>query len=336
MRARATAWVFPLVLLAAMSPKLDAQPPLVPVVDLHVDLSYQFNYQERPFSHGTGQYPAKELVRAGVMGIVLPLYIPKSVDPEGPRLGDLERSYVSVFDAVLRTPPYRLFGCTPQRREIQTWLAFEGSAPLGQRPDEVAVWVARGVRLFGLVHSYDNRLAGSSGANSNLGLTAEGRALVTRIHQLGGVVDVSHASDRASDEVIALAKRQGRPVVATHSNARALAPHRRNLTDSQLLGIAATGGVVGVNFHQPFLASRGKSASLSDVVRQVRYIARLAGIDAVALGSDFEGDIRPVPELGDARAFRRLADALRADGMSEQEIRKAFYKNALRVLCPAP
>jgi membrane dipeptidase len=65
-------------------------------------------------------------------------------------------------------------------------------------------------------------------------------------------------------------------------------------------------------------------------------VARVAGIGAVALGSDFEGDIRPVPELSDASRFPRLAQALREDGLSDQEIRKVFYKNAIRVLCPMP
>jgi membrane dipeptidase len=151
---------------------------------------------------------------------------------------------------------------------------------------------------------------------------------------LGGVVDVSHASDRATLELIDLGEKAGAPVVASHSNARALAPHTRNLTDQQLRGLARTGGVVGVNFHQTFLAPAGRNANLGHLVRQIRYIARVAGIDAVALGSDFEGGIRPVSELGNAGQFQRLARALRDSGMSEQEISKVFHKNALRVLSP--
>lgn len=327
-------WLVPVLALVGWPPELAAEPRPVPVVDLHVDLSYQFNYRGRPFAEGTGQYRAAELVRAGVLGIVLPLYIPKSVHPTGPRLVDLERSYASVFEALVQTPPYRLPGCAPQQRKVKTWLAFEGAAPLGDATLSVAPWLARGVRLFGLVHSYDNRLAGSSASTANLGLTDEGRSLVKRIHALGGVIDVSHASDRATNELIELSRRDGRPVVATHSNARSLAPHPRNLSDAQLKGIAATEGVVGINFHQTFLARHGRNATLSDVVRHVRHIARVAGIDTVALGSDFEGDIRPVAALSDASRFQRLAEALRKDGMSEGEIRKVFYENALRVLCP--
>jgi membrane dipeptidase len=154
------------------------------------------------------------------------------------------------------------------------------------------------------------------------------------VYRLSGVVDVSHASDQATDDALIIARSMGRPLVATHSNARALAPHPRNLTDAQIRGIAASGGVVGINFHQPFLAEApGKGANLSDVVRQVKHIRQVGGIDVVAIGSDFEGGISPVPELSDASRFPVLHRALRAAGFSAQEVRKVFSQNALRVLC---
>jgi membrane dipeptidase len=123
-------------------------------------------------------------------------------------------------------------------------------------------------------------------------------------------------------------------VVATHSNARALANHPRNLADAELRAIAASGGVVGVNFHAPFVAA-GRPATLADVVRQVRYLTRVMGVAHVALGSDFEGDIRPPPELADVRGYQRLAAALERDGMSRSDIARIFSRNALRVLCPS-
>ena len=317
-------------------PTLKASAARVPIIDLHVDLSYQYNYQGKPFASATGEFKASDLERAGVRGVVLPLYVPRDVSPQGPRVRDLEHSYASVFGALLTTPPYALPGCAASAGKVSTWLSFEGAAPLAPRPDDVALWVARGVRLFGLVHSYDNELAGSSGepGSQQRGLSRAGRALAQRIVQLGGVLDVSHASDRSADELIELGRRGGVPVVASHSNARALAPHARNLTDAQIRGIAATGGVVGLNLHQRFLARRGATAELTDLVRQVRHIKRLVGVDHLALGSDFEGGIRPVPGLGNIAELQNLAEALRADGLSEPEIEQIFYKNALRVLCP--
>jgi membrane dipeptidase len=309
-----------------------------PVVDLHVDLSYQANYRARPFARGLGQFVAADLIDAGVEGVVLPLFIPHDVSPSGPRLVDLDRSYARVFDWLGGTPPYRWPGCFPERgRAVRTWLALEGSAPLADRPDLVRWWAARGVRFFGLVHAEDNALASSAtGASGGaVGLTALGRRLVEQIHAVGGIVDVSHASSATLRDVVELARQAGVPVVATHSNAAALAPHPRNLTDAELALIASTGGVVGIDFHSPFLA-RGRSATLEDVVRHVRHVARVAGADHVGIGSDFEGGIRPPPGLASARGFQSLARALVASGLSAEGVRKIMSGNALRLLCPSP
>jgi membrane dipeptidase len=322
-----------------------AESPLVPVVDLHVDLPYRSLYKKRPFLEGSGQFAALKLLRAGVRGVVLPLYVPLDA-PAGRSRTELERSYAHVFRSILETPPYSLPGCEvgragAQARQLSTWLAFEGAAAVGADEEELRKWSLRGVRSFGLVHTQPNRLSGSSGPGpyekkNAFGLSNEGRRFVELVHQVGGMVDVSHASDAATNEVIALARRARRPVIATHSNARALAPHPRNLTDDQIRGLAQTGGIIGVNFHQPYLAPHaGGGASLQDLVRQIRYIARIGGIDAVAIGSDFEGGITSVPELSDAGAYQRLAVALRQDGMKEADVLKVFSDNALRVLCPA-
>lgn len=317
-------------------PSLSAGPARVPIIDLHVDLSYQHNYQGKPFTHATGEFQAGELVRAGVQGVVLPLYVPNDVSPSGPRLEDLEHSYATVFGALLKTPPYSVPGCHLKPGKVSTWFAFEGAAPLASAPDQLAAWVARGVRLFGLVHSHDNSLAGSSGEPNSrqVGLTPLGRDLAMRIVALGGVLDVSHASDRSTDQLIELAKQAGVPAVASHSNARTLAPHPRNLTDAQIRAIASTGGVVGLNLHQRFLAARGSTADLTDLIRQVRHIQRLVGTEHLALGTDYEGGIRPVPGLENVTELQSLAQALRTEGLSEHEISQIFYKNALRVLCP--
>lgn len=325
--------VVPLVLirLPARGAEVSRTPP---VIDLHVDLSYRVNFKGAALNRGSGQFAASKLVAGGVGGVVLPLYVPRDASPEGPRADDLERSFARIVSLIPKTPPYASPGCEKKDGSVRTWFAFEGAAPLAADPDSVPRWVERGVRIFGLVHTYDNALATSSGsgASSGAGLTDAGRDIVHRVHRAGAVVDVSHASDAATDEMIALARRAGVPIVATHSNARALAPHPRNLTDEQIRNIGETGGVVGVNFHSRFLAQRG-TARLADVVEQIRHIAAVAGIDHVAIGSDFEGDIRPPVELRDASRFPRLARALSEAGMSGPDIAKVFGENAERVLC---
>jgi membrane dipeptidase len=121
-------------------------------------------------------------------------------------------------------------------------------------------------------------------------------------------------------------------VIATHSNARALCDHPRNLTDAQLRGIAATGGIVGLNLHSAFVV-RGRPATLADVVRQALHLIKVAGVDHVAIGADFEGGIRPARGVEDASHFPDFARALRGAGLSEAAVRRVFAENALRVLC---
>jgi membrane dipeptidase len=307
------------------------------VVDLHVDLSYQINYKNKELAGGSGQYLVNELLSSGVEGVVLPLYIPRDVAPEGPRLADLERSHQAMVVALAKTKPYQLPGCSLPDR-VRTWFSFEGSAPFADPTVNLDEWLQRGAALFGLVHTYDNALASSSGKTANppkgqAGLTASGRQLVQRLLRRGALVDVSHASDATAAQVIALAEEAKVPVVASHSNARALANHARNLSDELLQGIARTGGVVGINFHSPFLIRTGGEAALSDVVKHVRYVVNKIGVQHVAIGSDFEGDIKPARDLHDVRGFPKLAQALQASGLSKQDVRQIMGLNALRVLC---
>ena len=327
------------ILLLVSLPLRGAEPAErpIPVVDLHVDLSYQTNYQKRPFSTGSGQFRAADLARAGVVGVVLPLFLPHDVSPTGPRFEDFESSDAQVYGELARTPPFRLPGCLPGDGGVKTWFSFEGIGPLAATPEALVGWAARGVRVLAPVHTRRNELASSSGDRppAPFGLTEPGKVFARAAERAGILLDVSHASDHAAQDLLAIAAETRAPVVATHSNARALANQPRNLADRELAAIAASDGVVGVNFHSPFVAV-GHAATLADVVRQVRYLTRVMGVSHVALGSDFEGDIRPPPELADVSGYQRLALALARDGMSRGDIARIFSGNALRLLCRAP
>lgn len=322
-----------MLLFGALSASSAGAETRYPVVDLHVDLPYQLGFHGKPLREGTGQAALAELRSGAVAGVVLPLFVPRDVSPTGPRTSDLEDSYLRVLHELFGGEGLALPGCG-ETSGVRTWLSFEGAGPLADAPEALDAWVARGVRIVGLVHTEHNALASSSGDAhaADYGLTEAGKTLVRRAHALGVAIDVSHASDRAVSDVLALAHETGGVVVATHSNARALCDHPRNLTDDQLRGIAATGGVIGLNFHSPFVV-RGRPATLADVVRQATHLLRVAGVDHVALGADFEGGIRPARGLEDASHFPDLARALRGAGSSEAAVRKLFSENALRVLC---
>jgi membrane dipeptidase len=324
--------IAPLLWSAALVGRAQAEPRFE-VVDLHVDLPYQLGYHGKTLRQGTGQ-AALDALRAGnVRGVVLPLFVPRQVSPTGPRLVDLEESYLRVLLELQQGPELALPGCG-ETAGVRTWLSFEGAGPLAEAPETLSAWVARGVRIVGLVHTEHNALASSSGDARSVayGLTDAGRALVRRAHALGVAVDVSHASDRAVADVLEVARETSGVVVATHSNARALCDHPRNLTDEQVRGIAQTNGVVGLNFHAPFVV-RGRAAALADVVRQAMHLVEVAGVEHVALGADFEGGIRPARGLATAARFPELARALLRAGLPERTVQQLFSENALRVLC---
>jgi membrane dipeptidase len=322
-----------LLLFGAVLTSSAGAEPEFPVVDLHVDLPYQQGFHGKALREGTGQASLTALRAGAVSGVVLPLFVPRDVSPTGPRQSDLEDSYLRVLSELFQGQGLELPGCGAAPG-VHTWLSFEGAGPLADAPESLTAWVARGIRIVGLVHTEHNALASSSGDAhpADYGLTEAGKQLVRRAHGLGVAVDVSHASDRAVSDTLALARQTQGVVVATHSNARALCDHPRNLDDDQLRGIAATGGVIGLNFHAPFVV-RGRPATLADVVRQAQHLVKVAGVDHVALGADFEGGIRPARGLEDASRFPDLARALRRAGSSEAAVRKLFAENALRVLC---
>ena len=307
-----------------------------PVVDLHVDLSYQVNYRKGSIANASGQLLAGELIASGVVGLVLPLYIPQEVSAEGPRMLDIESSYCRMFELLAATPPYSVPGAPRENSRVQTWFSLEGAAPFAGRSSDVKKWVNHGVIIWGLVHGHDNVLASSSGMgvrrqNVEYGLTAQGVELVQAIHAAGGVVDISHASDPAAADILALARKDHVPVIATHSNARALVAHARNLTDDQIKAVAEVDGIVGIAFHDKYLAA-GRAATIQDVVRHMQHIRNLVGTRHIAIGSDFEGGIHPPRGIKDVRDFPKVATAMLDAGFTTEEVRAILSGNVLRLM----
>lgn len=166
--------------------------------------------------------------------------------------------------------------------------------------------------------------------NTTQGLTDYGKSMVVEMQKLGMIVDVSHLSDKGFWDVLALAKK---PIVASHSNCRAVCKHVRNLTDEMIIALKENGGVMGMNFCADFLSDSieiGKN-TIDCVLRHIWHIKKLVGVDVIALGSDFDG-IDPDIELKGADLMPMLVHAMKDSGLTEEEIEKITYKNALRVI----
>lgn len=264
-------------------------------------------------------------------------------------------------------------------------LGLENGYPLGKDLSRLEAFHRRGIRYVTLCHATDNDLCAACTAwadatmavrqSPDTGLTEFGAAVVRRMNELGLMVDVSHTSERTVAEVLALSKT---PVIASHSGARAVADHPRNLSDEQIRAIAAGGGVVQVLFVPAFLHpeagdpagdrvagdlfSRMKAryaihpigadpavdaafeaeyrtlladyppppASVADVADHIDQIVRVAGIEHVGIGSDFDGGAR-LTDCRDASELPRLTAELLRRGYAEADLEKLWGGNLLRV-----
>jgi membrane dipeptidase len=216
-------------------------------------------------------------------------------------------------------------------------LHVEGAEPIGAGLDELEVLHAAGLRSLGLTWSRPNIFATGvpfafpGSPDQGPGLTDAGKALVQACGELGVLVDCAHLNARGFWDVAELADR---PLVVSHSNAHAVCPSPRNLTDEQLRAVGESGGVVGLNFHVGFLRPDGaedRDTPVETLVAHAEHIAEVAGIDSLALGTDLDGATMP-DALADVSRLPILFDALRAAGFTEADLEKVAWTNWRRVL----
>lgn len=200
-----------------------------------------------------------------------------------------------------------------------------------------------GVRMMTLTWNFPNELAFPNGRETRAdgsrhvvpdmehGLTETGIRFVHEMERLGMIIDISHLNDAGIWDVFRHTKR---PFVASHSNARSIASHPRNLTDEMIRALSERGGVMGINYYSSFLKDFGQGEAekscISYMVEHMKHIRRVGGIGCMGLGSDFDGIVCEL-EMKDASMLPALADAMKREGFAESEIEAVFYKNVLRV-----
>ena len=208
------------------------------------------------------------------------------------------------------------------KQGVGAMLSIEGLHNLEGNPANLEKLHAAGFRMAGLTHFFDNALAGSMHGLEKGGLTAMGRKVVGRMEELGMIVDIAHCSPQCVADILAMARR---PVVSSHGGVQATCKVNRNLTDEQIVGVAATGGIIGVGYWPGAVCN----TSPRSIAKAMRHIRDLVGIEYVALGSDFDGS---VTTRFDTSELTQVTQALMDEGFTEAEIRAAMGGNALRVL----
>ncbi len=325
----------------APAPRIPA-PPAVPVhVDLHTDTPTQMVRRNVGLDDPKLESGLSQMRKGGTNVVVEVLWPPK--DPATPKAwtGQVDRLFTKVeaedrrlADVEVARSPSDVTRILIEKH-IALLLSIEGAhgidtgEPIAAVLAHLADLQKRGLSLIGLTWTFSNRFAGSSGdppANNpaGTGLTDDGRALVDKANRLGLVVDVSHASDTTTLEAC---NRSKAPIIASHSDADGVHPHARNLSDDAIRCIAQKGGVIGLNFHAPFV---GHGADVAKVADHADYLKKIGGAGVVALGSDFDGLIVPAAGLADAGDIPALWAELKRRGWTDEEIAGVQGANFMR------
>lgn len=335
---------------------------MVPVFDGHNDFLFRLHTSEQDkvvegFCEGgeKGHIDLPKAKKGGLAGGLCAVYVPspnKEVDSDGNFLAPdqptaLDTS-LAMASMLFRIEAHSKGGLTVCRSaadirsamdkgSFASVLHIEGVEAFDHDLDELYVLHQAGLRSLGPVWSRPNIFAYgvpfrfNSTPDIGPALTESGKRLIKVCNELKVMIDLSHMNEKGFWDV---AEISDAPLVASHSNAHALCPHSRNLTDKQLDAIRDTGGLVGINYGISFLREDGQRITdtpVSELIRHIDYIANRIGIDHVALGSDYDGTT--IPDALASAADQQLVIAeMRKHGFDEASINKVAHENWINVL----
>lgn len=210
--------------------------------------------------------------------------------------------------------------------KLAAFLSIEGGEILDCSVNKLFEAHQFGVRMVGLTWNVENDLSGTNLQAPAQGLTEQGRRFVQACQTLGVIVDVSHLSVPGFWDV---AEVLTVPFVASHSNAYALWPHSRNLTDDQFCAIVKAGGVAGINLFSMFL---GENPNIDTVAAHIEHFLALGGEKSVAIGADLDGCDQLPQGIGGVEDMHKLAERLLQKNYPEALVSDIFYHNLMRVV----
>lgn len=304
------------------------------IVDAHEDIAYHLIRHKRDFTDPC--YPCQITLPWLLRGQIKLVFNTVFTHPEHRERSAYDEAMhqLDVYDSIYErhgefvTPIKSLSNLSELHRSstIGFLTMMEGAEPI-ESPERLDRFYKRGVRVISL--SWNNPNIYASGHESNQGVTRLGRLLIEEMNELGLTLDLSHLNENGFWDAIGLTNLIP---VATHSNARAIRNHPRNLWNEQLKAIADRGGVVGVVFYGPFL-SEGK-ATLEDIFKHIDHMVSIIGDDHVGIGSDLDGGAMEAfpSEIGTVADLPKLAEFLAEKGYGHETIRKIMGGNFLRVL----
>ena len=321
-------------------------------IDLHCDtLCMAFETQNRNiFDRPEFMVDIKRLKEAKALAQFFAIYMPPkewihNIKPGYTDDQFIDELYGILCDAIAEHPDdialakeYKDMKINEKKGKVSAFLTIEDGRSINGSFEKFDKYYDMGVRLVSLTHNYENCFGYPNSPDSkimNSGLKPFGREAVEYMNEKGIIIDVSHLSDGGFWDVMDISKK---PIVASHSCARALTPHPRNLTDEMIKAMAEKGGVCGINFCPVFIApdlsaNNGwiEDGKLEDIVRHIMHLYNMGGSEFVAVGTDFDG-ITGKLDIASPMDMDKLFDALLKQGLSFDHVEKIAYKNAERVI----
>jgi len=306
------------------------------ILDAHEDIAFHVNYFDRDFVNPESPCMITlPWLKEGNVRLVFntifvhPKHKPgKTLESAEVQFDTYEKIYREHSGEVFQIRTSRDLDNIEHSPRIGFLTLMEGADPV-ESPEKLGEFYERGVRIIGL--SWNDRNIYASGNDTEEGLSEEGRKLITEMNSLGITLDLSHINEKGFGEAVRLTELIP---IASHSNARAVTDHPRNLRDEQITAIAGRGGVIGLVLYNQFLKTGEATPTLEDVFTHADYMVNLVGEDHVGLGSDMDGArIEDFPEgLRKISDLPKIAGFFLEKGYSEERVRKIMGGNFLRVM----
>lgn len=239
---------------------------------------------------------------------------------------DLFHNQINLHtDKVAFAGSYNDYITNKSENKLSAFVTIEEGGILDDKIERLEELYNKGVRAITLTWNFENCIGYPNCKYNyqNKGLKPFGIEVVEKMNELGIIVDVSHLSDGGFYDVYKYSKR---PFMATHSNARALCDHSRNLTDDMIKKLAERGGITGLNFCSEFLKKDSKYAYIEDMMKHIRYLMNVGGREIVGIGTDYDGISNEV-EIKDAGQMSKLAETMEKYKFTSDEIEAVCYKN---------
>lgn len=305
------------------------------IVDAHCDTITRIMELNSGFNRNDCHIDLERLKKAGKMVQFFAAFIEPSYGQAYSlrrALQIIDRLYMEMEtykDDIMLCCNYNDIEAAHNQGKVAAMLSIEGGEALQGDISALRMLYRLGVRSICLTWNYRNEIAdGVKDGESGGGLTPFGKKVIAEMNRLGMLVDLSHISERGFWDVMETSQS---PVIVSHSNARKLCSHVRNLNDDQIIAVRDNGGVIGINLYPDFL-SDSSEASVKDVIAHIEYFSGLIGPEHIGLGADFDG-IEKVPQgLEGIQDIHKIFNELEKLNYSSENIEKFAGKNFLRLI----